>query len=118
MSEQEKIETAGRKKEDGNLLFKSGKYQRAGKKYDKVAPCLILSNCAYLASMPSKLKTCYLSFHYQAVDYISEDGCFGDGDHKVVKALRVSCWLNGAACCLKLNNFNGAIELCSKVREK
>jgi hypothetical protein len=27
---------AGRKKEEGNLLFKSGKYQRASKKYDKV----------------------------------------------------------------------------------
>lgn len=29
---------AGRKKEEGNLLFKSGKYQRAAKKYDKVDP--------------------------------------------------------------------------------
>lgn len=36
MNSQEKIEAAGRKKEDGNLLFKNGKYQRAGKKYDKV----------------------------------------------------------------------------------
>ncbi|RVX22417.1 Peptidyl-prolyl cis-trans isomerase FKBP65 [Vitis vinifera] len=85
MSDQEKIETAGRKKEEGNLLFKSGKYQRARKKYDKAA------------------------------DYVNECGIFGDGDHKVVKTLQVSCWLNGAACCLKLNNFRGAIKLCSKV---
>lgn len=85
MSDQEKIETAGRKKEEGNLLFKSGKYQQARKKYDKAA------------------------------DYVSECGIFGDGDHKVVETLQVSCWLNGAACCLKLNNFRGAIKLCSKV---
>jgi FK506-binding protein 4/5 len=36
MSNHEKIEVAGRKKEEGNLLFKKGKYHRAGKKYDKV----------------------------------------------------------------------------------
>lgn len=29
---------AGKKKEEGNLLFKGGKYQRAGKKYEKVYP--------------------------------------------------------------------------------
>ena len=27
---------AGRKKEEGNLLFKGDKYQRAAKKYEKV----------------------------------------------------------------------------------
>lgn len=37
MNNQEKIETAHKEKEGGNLLFKSGKYQRAAKKYDKVA---------------------------------------------------------------------------------
>lgn len=36
LSNEEKIEAAERKKEEGNLLFKSGKYQRAGKKYDLV----------------------------------------------------------------------------------
>jgi FK506-binding protein 4/5 len=36
MSNSEKIEAATRKKEEGNLLFKTGKYQQAGKKYDKV----------------------------------------------------------------------------------
>lgn len=34
---------------------------------------------------------------------------------KLAKALRVQCWLNGAACNLKLNNFKEAINLCSKV---
>jgi FK506-binding protein 4/5 len=36
MSNNEKIEAARRKKEEGNLLFNTGKYQRAEKKYDKV----------------------------------------------------------------------------------
>lgn len=36
MTDQEKIEVAWRKKEEGNLLFKEGKYQRARKKYDRV----------------------------------------------------------------------------------
>ncbi len=32
----EKIETAGAKKEEGNALFKLGKYVRASKRYEKV----------------------------------------------------------------------------------
>ncbi|KAJ0026022.1 hypothetical protein Pint_08628 [Pistacia integerrima] len=85
MTNQEKIEVAGRKKEEGNLLFKEGKYQRAGKKYDKAA------------------------------DFVSEDESFVDDEQKFVKSLRISCWLNGAACSLKLNDFQEAIRLCSKV---
>ncbi|XP_044475680.1 70 kDa peptidyl-prolyl isomerase [Mangifera indica] len=85
MTDQEKIEVAGRKKEEGNLLFKEGKYQRARKKYDRVA------------------------------DIVSEEGSFGDNDQKSVKLLRISCWLNGAACSLKLNDCQEAIKLCSKV---
>lgn len=85
ISSHERIEVAGRKKEEGNVLFKFGKYQRALKKYDK------------------------------AVDYVSEDGPFGDDDQKLIKSLRVSCWLNGAACCLKLDDFEEAIKQCSMV---
>ncbi|KDO81467.1 hypothetical protein CISIN_1g0137551mg, partial [Citrus sinensis] len=85
MNNQGKIEAAGRKKEEGNLLFKNGKYERAGKKYNKAADC------------------------------VSEDGSFVDDEQKLVKSLRVSCWLNSAACCLKLKDYQGAIELCSKV---
>ncbi|CAI8606220.1 unnamed protein product [Vicia faba] len=81
----EKVEVAGRKKEEGNLLYKSGKYQRAAKKYDKAA------------------------------DFVSEDGSFGDDEQKLAKSLRISCWLNGAACCLKLNDFAGAVKLCTQV---
>lgn len=85
MSNSEKIEAASRKKEEGNLLFKTGKYQQAGKKYEKAA------------------------------DYISEDESFGDDEEKLAKQIRVSCWLNCAACSLKLNDFQGAIKLCSQV---
>lgn len=85
LSSTERIEAAGKKKEEGNNLFKSGKYLRAGKKYDKAA------------------------------DYVSEEGPFGDEEMKLANALRVQCWLNGAACNLKLNNFKEAINLCSKV---
>ena len=36
MDTNERIKAAGKKKEEGNVLFKNGKYQRAAKKYDKV----------------------------------------------------------------------------------
>lgn len=52
---------------------------------------------------------------YQAADYVSEELSFGDDEQKLAKTLRVSCWLNGAACSLKLNDFQGAVKLCSRV---
>lgn len=87
MNKHERIQVAQRKKEEGNLLFKNGKYQRAVKKYEK------------------------------AIDFINEDEPFEDDDQKIVKSLRVSCWLNGAAACLKRNYFQEAIKQCSKVLE-
>lgn len=36
MNNQEKIEAAGKKKEEGNVLFKAGKIERASKRYEKV----------------------------------------------------------------------------------
>lgn len=36
MNTQEKIEATGKKKEEGNALFKAGKYARASKRYEKV----------------------------------------------------------------------------------
>ncbi|XP_023763720.1 peptidyl-prolyl cis-trans isomerase FKBP62 [Lactuca sativa] len=50
-----------------------------------------------------------------AIDYVSEEGRFGDYDEKAVKSLRVSCWLNAVACGLKLDDHKNAIILCSKV---
>ncbi|MQL93463.1 hypothetical protein Taro_026118 [Colocasia esculenta] len=85
LNSREKIETAGKLKETGNSLFKSGKYQRAAKKYDK------------------------------AIEYISDDESFEYDEQKMSKVLRVSCWLNSTACSLKLKDFQGATKLCSKV---
>ncbi|XP_058069735.1 peptidyl-prolyl cis-trans isomerase FKBP65-like isoform X3 [Magnolia sinica] len=84
-SNHERIDAAGKKKEEGNRLFKSGKYKQAAKRYDK------------------------------ATDYVSEDRYYEDSEQKLVKSLRVSCWLNNAASSLKLNDFQGAIKLCSKI---
>lgn len=42
MSTDEKIEAAGKKKEEGNVLFKAGKYAKASKRYEKVS---IAKNC-------------------------------------------------------------------------
>lgn len=36
LNNEEKIEAAGKKKEEGNALFKLGKYARASKRYEKV----------------------------------------------------------------------------------
>ena len=36
MNTQEKIEAAGKKKEEGNALFKACRYERASKRYEKV----------------------------------------------------------------------------------
>jgi len=38
LNSKEKIEVAGRKKEEGNVLFKGGNYLRAEKKYEQVNP--------------------------------------------------------------------------------
>ncbi|KAI8007128.1 Peptidyl-prolyl cis-trans isomerase FKBP65 [Camellia lanceoleosa] len=37
MNTQEKIKAAGKKKEEGNALFKVGKYAKASKRYEKAA---------------------------------------------------------------------------------
>ncbi|XP_066330013.1 peptidyl-prolyl cis-trans isomerase FKBP62-like [Miscanthus floridulus] len=87
MSAHEKLEAAEKSKVAGNDLFKIGKFQRAANKYNK------------------------------ALNYVNEDGHFEDEPEKLIKTLRVSCWLNHAACCLKLKDFTQAISLCSKVLE-
>ncbi|XP_043719358.1 peptidyl-prolyl cis-trans isomerase FKBP62-like isoform X2 [Telopea speciosissima] len=85
MNTQEKIEAAGKKKEDGNTLFKAGKYARASKRYEKAAK------------------------------YIDYDSSFGEEEKKQAKALKVTCNLNNAACKLKLKDYKEAEKLCTKV---
>lgn len=87
MNTKEKIEAAGKKKEEGNALFKAGKYVRASKRYEK------------------------------AVKFIEYDTSFSDEEKKQAKVLKVSCNLNNAACKLKLKEYKQAEKLCTKVLE-
>ncbi|KAL2239665.1 peptidyl-prolyl cis-trans isomerase FKBP62 [Sesamum indicum] len=87
MDTAEKIEAAGKKKEEGNVLFKAGKYVRASKRYEKAAK------------------------------YIEYDTSFSEEEKKQSKALKVTCNLNDAACKLKLKDYKQAEKLCTKVLE-
>ncbi|KAL8500968.1 hypothetical protein ACS0TY_020524 [Phlomoides rotata] len=87
MNTTEKIEAAGKKKEEGNALFKAGKYVRASKRYEKAAK------------------------------YIEYDTSFSEEEKKQSKALKVTCKLNNAACKLKLKDYKEAEKLCTKVLE-
>ncbi|GMI66359.1 rotamase FKBP 1, FK506 BINDING PROTEIN 62 [Hibiscus trionum] len=87
MDTPEKIEAAGKKKEEGNVMFKAGKYVKASKRYEK------------------------------AVKYIDYDTSFSEEEKKQAKALKVACNLNNAACKLKLKDYKQAEKLCTKVLE-
>ncbi|CAH9140657.1 unnamed protein product [Cuscuta epithymum] len=87
MKNDEKIEAAIRKKEEGNALFKAGKYARASKRYEK------------------------------AGKFVEYDNSFSEEEKKQTKALKISCNLNNAACKLKLKDYKEAIKLCTKVLE-
>lgn len=87
MNTTEKIEAAGRKKEEGNTLFKQGKYVRASKRYEKGAK------------------------------FVEHDSSFSEDEKKQSKALKVVVNLNNAACKLKLKDYKQAVNLCTKVLE-
>ncbi|KAL8232941.1 hypothetical protein R6Q57_002719 [Mikania cordata] len=84
---QEKVEAAGKKKEEGNAFFKAGKYKKAVKRYEKAAK------------------------------YIEYDTNFEEEEKKQAKALKITCNLNNAACQLKLKEYKQAEKLCTKVLE-
>ncbi|KAM6553505.1 hypothetical protein CsatB_014267 [Cannabis sativa] len=85
MNTQEKIEAAGKKKEEGNALFKAGKYERASKRYEK------------------------------AVGFVEYDSSFSDEEKQQAKVLKITCNLNNAACKLKLKDYKQAGTLFTKV---
>ncbi|KAH6765817.1 rotamase FKBP 1 [Perilla frutescens var. hirtella] len=87
MNNEEKIEAAGKKKEEGNMLFKAGKHARASKRYEK------------------------------ASKYIEYDSSFSEDEKKQAKTLKITCNLNDAACKLKLKEFKQAEKLCTKALE-
>ncbi|KAG0502738.1 hypothetical protein HPP92_002810 [Vanilla planifolia] len=83
----EKLEAAALKKEEGNALFKQGKFARASKRYEKGA---------------------------KLIEY---DSSFSEEEKKQSKVLKVTCNLNNAACKLKLKDYKEAEKLCTKVLE-
>ncbi|GMI70034.1 hypothetical protein like AT5G48570 [Hibiscus trionum] len=87
MNPQEKIQASGKKKEEGNALFKAGKYERASKRYEK------------------------------AFRFIEYDSSFSDKEKQEAKLLKVTCNLNNAACKLKLKDYKKAKKLCTEVLE-
>nr|XP_024922496.2 70 kDa peptidyl-prolyl isomerase-like isoform X1 [Ziziphus jujuba var. spinosa] len=87
MDTHEKMEACERKKHNGNLLFKAGKYWRASKKYEKAA------------------------------NYVDFDHSFTKDEKRAADSLRLSCNLNNAACKLKLGEYHEASRLCTKVLE-
>ncbi|KAI9114981.1 hypothetical protein K1719_013994 [Acacia pycnantha] len=87
MNTKEKIEAAGKKKEEGNACFKAGKYDRATRRYKK------------------------------AMRFIEFDSSFTDEENEQTKALKISINLNDAACMLKLKDYKEAVKLCTKVLE-
>ncbi|XP_066330976.1 70 kDa peptidyl-prolyl isomerase-like [Miscanthus floridulus] len=87
LNNEEKIEAASKKKEEGNALFKLGKYARASKRYEKAAK------------------------------HIEYESSFSEDEKKQSKQLKISCNLNNAACKLKLKDYKEAVKLCTKVLE-
>ncbi|KAG5029419.1 hypothetical protein JHK87_012933 [Glycine soja] len=87
LNTQEKIEAAGKKKEEGNAFFKVGKYERASKRYEK------------------------------AIKFVEYDSSFSDEEKQQTKALKITCNLNNAACKLKLKDYKQAEKMCTKVLE-
>ncbi|CAD6244552.1 unnamed protein product [Miscanthus lutarioriparius] len=83
----EKIEAAAKRKEEGNVWFKVGKYARASKRYEK------------------------------ALSFIEFDSSFSEEEKQLSKPLKISCKLNNAACKLRLNYYKEAKELCTEVLE-
>lgn len=115
MNTEEKIEASGKKKEEGNALFKAGKYVRASKRYEKVKLLEVANtDTIILCFSVQEILTCIL-FCTQAAKYIEYDSSFSDEEKKQCKVLKVSCNLNNAACKLKLKEYKEAEKLCTKV---
>ncbi|XP_069145780.1 peptidyl-prolyl cis-trans isomerase FKBP15-1 isoform X2 [Solanum lycopersicum] len=87
METKEKIEACDKIKNEGNVLFKDGKFQCASRKYEK------------------------------ASKFIQFDHSFNNDEKFRANTLRLSCYLNNAACKLKMGEHQEVSKLCSKVIE-
>ena len=57
----------------------------------------------------------FSSLQMQALKCIEFDHSFNDDEKILANALRISCYLNNAACKLKLGEYVEASKLCTKV---
>lgn len=87
MDTKEKLEACDKIKNEGNVLFKDEKFQCASRKYEK------------------------------ASKFIQFDHSFNNDEKCRANTLRLSCYLNNAACKLKMGEHQEASKLCSKVIE-
>ncbi|KAK4762190.1 hypothetical protein SAY87_030074 [Trapa incisa] len=87
MDSREKIEACQQKKNSGNSLFKAGDFRRASENYEKAA------------------------------QYASFDHLFTHEEKVLANSLCSSCYLNNAACKLRLGEYSEAAKLCTKVLE-
>ncbi|XP_026431708.1 70 kDa peptidyl-prolyl isomerase-like isoform X2 [Papaver somniferum] len=83
----EKLEACEKKKDEGNRLFRCGKFWCSSMKYEKAVKC------------------------------VEFDHSFTDEEKTRANALRISCHLNNAACKLKLGDYVEASKCCTKVLE-
>lgn len=123
MNNQEKIEAAVEKKEEGNALFKVGKYPRASRRYETVCS---LQNRVFLCQSSNQLLVSLIQFCQtvgieimQAAKYIEYDTDFSEEEKKQRKTLKISCNLNNAACKLKLKDYSrrrSCVPRCHQIR--
>ncbi|XP_068224288.1 peptidyl-prolyl cis-trans isomerase D-like [Palaemon carinicauda] len=85
------LKSVGDIKDAGNMLFKKQEYESAVKKYRK--------SLLYISRLREKRQDC------------------NEEDEKAINGLAVSCLLNHALCCTKLNLFSKSIGDCSEALE-
>ncbi|KAL0346133.1 UNVERIFIED_CONTAM: peptidyl-prolyl isomerase [Sesamum radiatum] len=91
MDVQERITSCEAKKHEGNILFKAGKFQLASKNFVNLLTPL------------------------QASKYIEYSHSLSEDQKHKANTLRLTCYLNDAACKLKLGEDQEASRLCTKV---
>ncbi|KAL3841138.1 hypothetical protein ACJIZ3_025729 [Penstemon smallii] len=96
---QERMKACEKNKLDGNILFKAGKFQLASRKYEK--ECNLYHKLIYL----------------EASKIVEYKHSFNDEEKIQANYLQSSCYLNNAACKLKMGEYPEASRLCSKVLE-
>jgi molecular chaperone DnaK (HSP70) len=86
-TKKQKIQEAGKKRNQGNIVFKEFDYENAAKLY------------------------------LEALGYLADLYDLSPAEQEEVNALKVPCHLNVALCCTKINRYPQAVENCNKALE-